>query len=88
MVNCDGTDTTIRDATTCTVPVSSFKATPYELAWGAEVWVRVKAWNFYGNYGYSDAGNGAIITTFPDPPITLIERYSDRDTYILGSTWE
>jgi hypothetical protein len=36
----------------------------------------------------SDVGNGAIITTYPDPPINLIEYYLDRDTGVLGMTWE
>jgi len=74
LTNCDGSTTGIRDATTCTVPVSAFKATPFELPWGSEVWARVKAWNYYGNYGYSGSGNGAVITTYPDAPTTLVER--------------
>jgi hypothetical protein len=69
------------------VPVSAFKAAPFELAWGSEVWARVKAWNYYGNYGFSASGNGAVITTYPDAPTTLVERYADRDTYVLGLTW-
>lgn len=36
----------------------------------------------------SDVGNGAIITTYPDAPINLLERYSDRDTGVLGLVWE
>jgi hypothetical protein len=36
----------------------------------------------------STAGFGAIITTYPDPPINLIEDYSKRSPTTLGFTWE
>lgn len=32
-------------------------------------------------------GNGAIISTFPDPPINFIEYYPDRDPTTIGFTW-
>jgi hypothetical protein len=80
--------TTIRDQTECTIPVSSFKASPFLLPWGARIWAKVVAHNVYGNYGYSEEGDGAIITTFPDPPINLNETYVDRSPTTLGLSWE
>lgn len=91
LTDCDGADTTIRDNTECTIPIATLKASPFSLPWGTNVHARITAWNFYGNYGPSEAGNGAIITTYPDPPTTLIEYYPDRDVVdrlgTLGMTW-
>lgn len=88
LTECDGTDTTIRDGTECSVYVYLLKAAPFELPWGTDVHAKITAWNFYGNYGASEVGNGAIITTFPDQPINLIEYYNDRDPTTLGLVWE
>lgn len=74
--NCNGADTVIRDAAQCTIPVAVLKASPFELPWGSNVHAKVVAWNTYGNYGESEVGNGAIITTNPDPPINLAENYA------------
>lgn len=60
---------------------------PWYLEWGTNVHVKVTAHNVYGNYGPSEIGNGAIITTFPDPPISFIEYYPDRDPTTIGFTW-
>jgi hypothetical protein len=73
--------------TTCTIPVASLKATPYSLAWGADVYAKVIATNACGNSYESLAGNGAIITTTPDAPTDLIEVYADRTKSTLGLTW-
>jgi hypothetical protein len=53
------------------VPVSALKNIPYELEWNTGVWANIQAYNAYGNSGVSVAGNGAIITTVPDPPVNL-----------------
>ena len=84
-VNCDAS---VSLATTCTVPVSSLKAEPYSLDWGVGVYVKVLAFNLYGNSDLSLEGNGAIITTTPDAPINLAEDYSQRTKDTLAITWE
>lgn len=58
------------------MPVSVFKAAPFELEWGANVHARLYATNSEGDSLLSEVGNGAIITTYPDAPITLAENYS------------
>lgn len=75
-------------ATECTVPVTVLKALPFELDWGTNVHAKIVATNIYGNSGESDVGNGAIITTTPDPPVKLVEYYPDRSPTTLGFRWE
>jgi hypothetical protein len=53
----------------CTVPVASLITTPYSIAWGEHIYAKISAINIYGNSLLSDAGNGAIIITYPDSPI-------------------
>ena len=55
-------------ATTCTVPVTVLRATPFSLDWGTNVHATVTAINAYGSSTVSAAGNGAIITTTPGAP--------------------
>lgn len=88
MAHCDGTDGTIIAETKCTVPVTVLKAQPFALEWGTNVHVKVVATNKYGDSGESPVGNGAIITTTPDPPINLIEYYPDRSPTTLGLKWQ
>jgi hypothetical protein len=75
------------DDTQCTIPVTELKALPFDLPWGTNVHAKVVATNLYGDSAESVVGNGAIITTFPDPPINFIEYYPDRSPTTLGFTW-
>jgi hypothetical protein len=45
---CDGTDSAVISALTCTVPMSALTASPYSLAFDALVEVRASARNSYG----------------------------------------
>jgi len=74
-------------AVTCTVPVSIFTASPYSLAWGSSIYVKVIATNLYGDSTESSEGNGAVITTSPDAPTSLVENTSQRTKSALGLTW-
>jgi len=82
--NCDMTSST---AVTCTIPVSVFTASPYSLAWGSSIYVKVVATNLYGDSTESSEGNGAVITTSPDAPVNLAENTSQRTKSTLGLTW-
>jgi hypothetical protein len=63
------------------------RTTPYSLEWGSSVNAKVIATNTYGNSDESLAGNGAMITTTPDVPTSIIEVYADRTKSTLGLTW-
>jgi hypothetical protein len=84
LTHCDISAST---ATTCSVPVSSLRTTPYSLQWGDSVYAKVLATNIYGNSLVSDEGNGAIITTTPDRPLNLAEDTLQRTKSTLGLTW-
>jgi hypothetical protein len=73
--------------TTCTIPVTALRSSPYSLAWGSSVYAKVVAKNLYGSSIESSAGNGAIITTTPDAPINLTENTLLRTKSTLGLTW-
>ena len=66
----------IVDAKKCSVHVSVLRASPYSLEWGAHVYAKVVATNVYGSADASESGDGAMITTYPDPPTALVEDYS------------
>jgi hypothetical protein len=57
------------------------------LPWGESVYATVYATNFYGDSTVSDAGNGAVISTYPDSPVNLAEVYSQRSKSTLGLSW-
>lgn len=84
LTNCDASSST---TTTCTIPVTVLRASPFSLSWGSSVYAKVLATNIYGNSQVSSEGNGAIITTTPDAPIDLAENTSLRTKSTLGLTW-
>jgi hypothetical protein len=49
------------------------RASPYSLPWGSSIKVRVSAKNIVGSSPFSSTGNGAIILTFPDAPLSLMK---------------
>jgi len=73
LTHCDSSSST---TTTCTIPVTVLRASPFSLSWGSSVYAKVLASNIYGNSLVSSEGNGAIITTTPDAPINLTEDYT------------
>jgi hypothetical protein len=84
LTNCDMSSST---ATTCTIPVTALRTTPYSLEWGSSIYAKVIATNTYGDSIESLEGNGAIITTTPDVPTSVIEVYASRTKSTLGLTW-
>ncbi len=86
--NCDGSNPIIRNANSCTIPVSILKAAPFSLPWGADITVKIIATNTKGDSDESNPGSGAIITTIPDKPINLIEDIEYRTSSTLGLSWE
>lgn len=56
---------------TCTVPISQLIASPFSLVYGTSVFARITALNVYGSSVESTGGNGAIILTIPDAPVSL-----------------
>ena len=73
--------------TTCTVPISVLQASPYNLAWGASIYATVLATNVVGSSSASTSGNGAVITTNPDPPSSLANNAAITSASIIALTW-
>jgi hypothetical protein len=42
---CDGSDSTILSSQSCTVPIATLRANPYNLEWGSSVYVKVTGIN-------------------------------------------
>ena len=87
LVNCDGSTAVIRDATSCSIPISVLTASPYSLPWGSNVYAKVIAYNDYGDSLVSDPGSEAIILTIPDAPVGLTEEISARSADSISFTW-
>ena len=73
--------------TSCTVPISVLQATPYTLVWGDSIYATVLATNSVGSSAASDPGNGAVITTYPNPPSLLANNAGITSTTVIGLTW-
>jgi len=84
---CDGSDATIVTNTECSIPISELRASLYYLEWGSSIYAKVIAFNLYGDSDESDVGNGAVILTSPDAPLTLVEVYAERSATSLGFSW-
>lgn len=69
--SCDGTLSTVVSSLSCTMASSVINGSPYLVDWGSSVYAKVSARNAYGTSIYSDAGNGAVIITIPNPPTNL-----------------
>lgn len=60
---------------------------PYSLSWGDSVYASIVAINAYGESVKSNDGNGAVIITYPDPPIDLTVDESSRTRTSIGFYW-
>ena len=87
LLHCNGADPVVRDANECNVPVSILISSPFNLAWGTQVYAKVIATNIYGDSDTSPVGAGANLVTNPDPPVNLQEYLPDRTISTLGITW-
>ncbi len=80
-VSCNGA------STFCTVPISVLQAAPYTLDWGASIYATVVATNAVGSSSASPSGNGAVITTNPDPPSSLANNAAITSATAISLTW-
>lgn len=71
LTSCDGSSITVLTAETCTIPTSTLLAAPFNLPWGSSIFAKVRASNIVNFSDYSDFGNGAVILTNPDTPVSL-----------------
>ena len=62
-------------------------ASPYSLNWGDSVFAKVMATNVVGSTTDSSEGNGAIILTYPDQPVSLAEDTATTSATTIKITW-
>lgn len=48
------------------------------MPWGSSITAKVNAYNLYGYSAASAEGNGAVILTYPDTPVNVVEIVADR----------
>jgi hypothetical protein len=73
--------------TSCQIPVAVLRASPFSLNWGTSVFAKVVATNAFGSSLASEAGNGGVIITTPDPPTGLNENIADREKNSVLLKW-
>jgi len=71
----------------CTIPIATLKAAPYNLVAPASVFATVLATSSLGSSAASVAGNGAVIPTNPDPPTLLTNNAAVTNSSVIGFTW-
>lgn len=87
LTNCDGSNSGIISSASCSIPITTLMAAPYSLNWGASIFAKVKATNVVGESGTSVEGNGAIILTFPDAPVSLADTLATTSATKIAMTW-
>jgi hypothetical protein len=78
----------IRDVQSCSIQVTTLRATPFSLEWGSSINARIVATNIYGDSDQSVEGNGAVMITYSDPPINLQESVHDRTPTSITFGWD
>jgi hypothetical protein len=87
--NCDGlTDAQILTDASCLVPISTLRASAFQLPWGSSVYVKIAALNEYGYSFHSSVENGAVILTNPDKPINVQEIIAQRSATSISFQWD
>ncbi len=69
------------------MPISVLQASPYNHPWGASIFATVLATNAVGSSSASTPGNGAKITTYPDPPTSLANNAAVTSSSVIALTW-
>lgn len=86
--NCNGATPSIVSARSCTIPVATLTAAPFNLPWGASIYAKVSATNVIGTSAASTSGNGAVMLTSPDAPINLVNVPAITSASQIGLAWE
>lgn len=88
LASCDGSNSVIRSALTCTVPSVSFTQAPFSLPWGSLVYATVTAVNNIGSSLTSLEGSGAKILAIPQAPLNLQNRPAITSATQIGLIWD
>jgi len=86
-VECDGTSTDVIANTICHVALDTLIVPPWSLTLNEEVWVKVIAYNVYGDSPFSEPGNNGLVKLIPDAPIELLNDPIATDHTKIGFSW-
>lgn len=84
---CNGLNALVISQTSCTIPLSTLTAAPYNLLKGYSIYAYVIATNAYGSSPKSDNGNGGVIVLVPDAPINLADDPTVTTRSVIRFTW-
>jgi hypothetical protein len=84
---CNGTTADILAHATCTIPMSTLRASPFSLILNNPVLAQVVATNFYGDSSLSPTGSGAVILYVPDAPLSVLNNPLITSATKIGLTW-
>ena len=73
--------------TACQIAITRLMQAPFNHVYGASIKAKVIATNFYGDSGFSELGNGAVIVTYADAPASLVEDTAKRAATTLALSW-
>lgn len=87
LASCAGNDATVLAEAQCKIPIATLITSPFDHPWGASIQVKVAAINVVGSSEYSAVGNGAVILTIPDAPLSLADDVLVTTKSQIGMTW-
>jgi len=87
LANCDGSQQSVIAASSCTIPIATLQALLFNLGW-ASVFAKVIATNVVGSSFSSPEGNGVVILTYPDAPVSLANIAAQTDATKITLTWQ
>ena len=85
--NCNGSNSGVITAASCTIPISTLQASPFNLPWGASVYAKITATNIVGISDLANAGNGGTILTNPDQPTALTNIPATTSASVIAFSW-
>lgn len=87
VVSCDGALEETMNNLQCVIPTTTLNNYPWNIEWGAQVFIKVIAINTYGDSPDSDLSSGTTMITKPDAPIGIIEDLSGRTQTSIAFFW-
>lgn len=84
---CDGSDLDVMTARSCTLPLSVLYAAPFNMVLGDHIYVKITAYNSYGDSFPSQPGDGAAVVFLPDAPYNLVNVPAQTTATTIGISW-
>ena len=69
------------------MPINILRSSKFNHPWGASIYAKIVAYNIYGYSDESAVGNGAIILTSPDAPLSVTEVITMRAATSITISW-